>query len=114
MPKSFLSRKVYLGIPFYERRKPIDFVSGLEQYKAGIREQVIAEATPTVTNTAVSAVTAALSSFMAPKQRVKGYGSISSGAGYSGGTSASAKAILSAASKAKAQSINKSTSKKKR
>lgn len=121
MPQSFLSRKRYLGIPFYERRSTIDILGGLERYKTGIRQQVIAEATPTVEASAVSAAQNFITSFFYVPPVIKhskGSGgavatSSSSGAGYKGGTSPAAQSILSAAAKAKSKSISKSTAKKK-
>jgi hypothetical protein len=120
LPESFLSRRVYLGIPFYEKRKPIDFISGFERYKARIREQITQEATEKVTSSALAEVSKLFEA--APYggaggiiKTGTGSGKItpSPGAGYKGGTSPAAQAILSAAAKAKKQSLNKSTTKRK-
>jgi hypothetical protein len=120
LPKSFLSRRVYLGIPFYEKRKPIDFVGGIELYKARIREQITKEATEKVTTLALAEVSklfeeeAALYGGAGGIIKTGGSGNItpSPGAGFRGGTSPAAKAILSAANRAKKQSLNKSKSRR--
>jgi hypothetical protein len=120
LPQSFLGRRVYLGIPFYEKRKPIDFVSGIELYKARIREQITQEATEKVTTLALARVSELFEAapYGGPGGIIKtgtGSGKItpSLGAGFRGGSSPAAKAILSAAAKAKKQSLNKSTTKRK-
>jgi hypothetical protein len=120
LPESVSSRRVYLGIPFYEKRKPIDFVSGLERYKARIREQITQEATEKVMTLALAQVSELFKA--APYggaggilKTGTGSGKItpSLGAGFRGGSSPAAQAILSAAAKAKKQSLNKSTTKRK-
>jgi hypothetical protein len=119
LPKSFLSRRVYLGIPFYQKRKPIDFVGGIELWKARIREQITKEATEKVT-TSLAEVSKLFEEEAAPYGgaggiiKTGGSGNItpSPGAGFRGGTSPAAKAILSAANRAKKQSLNKSRRKR--
>ena len=110
-------------IPFYERRKPIDIVAGLAAYKQQITQEVAQGALDAVIPQATAALTAAfqeavLSNVMSYDYVSRGGESvgISSGAGYKGGTSPAAKAILSAAAKAKSQSSapNRSTSSKKK
>jgi hypothetical protein len=119
LPESVSSRRVYLGIPFYEKRKPIDFVGGIELYKARIREQITQEATEKVTSSALAQVSELFKA--APYggaggiiKTGTGSGKItpSLGAGYKGGSSPAAQAILSAANRAKKQSLNQSKRKR--
>jgi len=103
----------FMRIPFYERRKPLDFVGGLAAYKARLSGEIA--------SSAISQIVAALTVSnnnpgIATSQggSSRGYGTISQGAGYRGGNSPAGQAILRAAAKAKsAPSTSRSASAKK-
>jgi len=104
----------FMRIPFYERRKPIDFVGGLAAYKARLSGEIA--------SSAISQIIAALGTVSDNNPGIatsqggssRGYGTISQGAGYRGGTSPAGQAILRAAAKAKsAPTTSRSASAKK-
>ena len=102
-----------MRIPFWERRKPIDFVGGLAAYQARLSSEIA--------SSAISQIIAALGTVSDNNQGIatkggssRGYGTISGGAGYRGGNSPAAQAILKKAAQAKsAPSTSKSASAKK-
>jgi len=102
----------FMRIPFWERRKPIDFVGGLAAYQARLSSEIA--------SSAISQIVAALTvsdnnpGIATKGGSSRGYGTISGGAGYRGGNSPAAQAILKKAAQAKsAPSTSKSASAKK-
>jgi hypothetical protein len=121
MPKTYAQR-----IPFYKSRKPVDFIAGLNLFKenlfSNITNQAYTTLSPILTQEASASANQVIQSFLAsiqpvnnPPSRNNQTSGISAGAGYSGGTSAAAKKILSSynAYKATGKTSTPAKSKKK-
>jgi hypothetical protein len=110
-------------IPFYQSRKPIDFFGAFNIFKQNlftdITNQAYTTLSPILTQEASASANQVIQNFLASIQPVAPIRpnftsvGISAGAGYSGGTSAAAKSILSSYASYKATGKTSIPSKKK-
>jgi hypothetical protein len=104
---------------FDQRSSPLDFIGGFNNFISRTTSQVVEAAVPQAVNAAVEQVFTLLQP--APTYNggggngtPRGGGTISSGAGFRGGTSPVSRSILSRAAAARTQSVNRSSSRRRR
>ena len=110
-------------IPFYQSRKPIDFFGGFDLFKQNlftdITNQAYTTLSPVLTQESRASANEVIQNFLisikpiAPTKPNFNSVGISAGAGYSGGTSAAAKSILSSYASYKATGKTSTPTKKK-